>query len=58
MKNSGAQCVVCSSGQGVTGLGVCEACTEFLADSVSEQSHLTMTCLQVRAGMMTGAMVT
>ena len=50
--------MVCASGQGVTGLGVCEACTEFLADSVSEQSHLTMTCLQVRAVIMTGATVT
>ena len=38
-------CVVCNSMKGVSSLGVCCNCQEFLTDSVSESSHASMTCL-------------
>ena len=38
-------CVVCNSMKGVSSLGVCSNCQEFLTDSVSESSHASMTCL-------------
>ena len=38
-------CVVCNAMKGVSSLGVCSNCQEFLTDSVSEASHTSMTCL-------------
>lgn len=31
--------------KGISSLGVCSNCQEFLSDSVSESSHASMTCL-------------